>query len=242
MSACRRSRRSSYEARRSRHNNVLFLTPSPGDLRNSNKPSVFEYSFSHGSVVTMTAIAALMLLLRPAVAGPEGGTVVAGQAAISQAGPVTSINQSTNKAIINWQGFSVGAKETVNFYQPGTSSVTLNRVIGNETSVINGALNANGQVFIVNSAGVLFGKGAQVNVGGLVASTLDISNSDFMVGNYKFSGTSSASIVNQGRIRAGEGGYVALLGKTVSNEGRDQRTARHGGDVVRREDHAQFRG
>ena len=167
----------------------------------------------------MTAIAALMLLQRPAVAGPEGGTVVAGQAAISQAGPVTNVNQSSNKAIINWQGFSVAPQETVNFHQPTASSVTLNRVIGNETSVINGALNANGQVFIVNSAGVLFGKGSQVNVGGLVASTLDISNSDFMAGNYKFSGTSSASIVNQGRIRAGEGGYVALLGKTVSNEG-----------------------
>jgi large exoprotein involved in heme utilization and adhesion len=96
-------------------------------------------------------------------------------------------------------------------------------VIGNEQSIINGAINANGQVFIVNSAGVLFGKGSQVNVGGIVASTLDISNSDFMAGNYKFSGTSNASVVNQGRIRAhggGEGGgYVALLGKTVSNEG-----------------------
>jgi hypothetical protein len=92
-------------------------------------------------------------------------------------------------------------------------------VIGNETSVILGALNANGQVFIVNSAGVLFGKNAQVNVGGLVASTLDISNANFMAGNYTFSGNSSASVVNQGRIHAHGGGYVALLGNTVSNDG-----------------------
>ncbi|WP_041559705.1 filamentous hemagglutinin N-terminal domain-containing protein [Afipia carboxidovorans] len=70
----------------------------------------------------------------------------------------------------------------MNFYQPGASSVTLNRVIGNETSVINGAINANGQVFIVNSAGVLFGKGSQINVGGLVASTQDISNKDLWLG------------------------------------------------------------
>jgi large exoprotein involved in heme utilization and adhesion len=97
--------------------------------------------------------------------------------------------------------------------------VTLNRVIGNETSVINGALNANGQVFIVNSAGVLFGKGVQVNVGGIVASTPDITNQNFMAGNYTFSGNSSASVINRGKIHAADGGYVSLLGKTVSNNG-----------------------
>jgi filamentous hemagglutinin family protein len=167
----------------------------------------------------MTAIAALLIAQRAALGGPIGGSVVEGSAGISQSGSVTNINQSTNKAIINWQGFSIGANETVNFNQPGSSSVTLNRVIGNETSVISGALNANGQVFIVNSAGVLFSKNAQVNVGGLVASTLDISNANFMAGNYTFSGNSSASIVNQGTIRAHGGGYVALLGNTVSNDG-----------------------
>lgn len=169
--------------------------------------------------LTMTAIAALLVLSRPVLAEPRGGTVVDGAAMISQVGTATNINQSSNRAIINWQGFSVGANEAVNFYQPNASSVTLNRVIGNETSIINGAINANGQVFIVNSAGVLFGQGSQVNVGGLVASTLDISNQDFMAGNYVFSGTSNAAVINQGRIRAHGGGYVALLGKTVSNEG-----------------------
>src|SRR5215510_9359753 len=167
----------------------------------------------------MRAVAALLIAQRTALAGPVGGSVVEGSAGISQSGSVTNVNQSTNKAIINWQSFSIGAKETVNFNQPGSSSVTLNRVIGNETSVISGALNANGQVFLVNSAGVLFSKGAQVNVGGLVASTLDISNSDFMAGKYRFSGTSAASVVNQGNIRAHGGGYIALLGRIVSNDG-----------------------
>ncbi len=171
------------------------------------------------SFVTMTAIAALLLPPRMASAEPLGGTVISGSAGITQAGSVTNINQSSGKAIINWQGFSVAPQETVNFNQPNSASVTLNRVIGNETSVISGALNANGQIFIVNSAGVLFGKGAQVNVSGLVASTRDISNADFLAGNYTFSGGSSAAVVNQGRIRAGQGGYVALLGKTVSNDG-----------------------
>jgi filamentous hemagglutinin family protein len=168
---------------------------------------------------TMTAVAALLIAQRTAFAGPSGGSVVAGSASISQSGSTTNVNQSSNRAIINWQGFSIGANETVNFNQPGSSSVVLNRVIGNETSVISGALNANGQVFIVNSAGVLFGKNAQVNVGGLVASTLDISNANFMAGNYVFSGNSAAAVVNQGSIRAHGGGYVALLGNTVSNDG-----------------------
>jgi filamentous hemagglutinin family protein len=182
-------------------------------------PRIGRRCFSTGCFATMTAIAALMIAQRPALAGPTGGTVVDGSAGISQSGAVTNINQSSGKAIINWQGFSIGGNETVNFNQPDRSSITLNRVIGNETSVISGALNANGQVFIVNSAGVLFGKGAQVNVGGLVASTLDISNANFMAGNYTFAGSSSASIVNQGRIHAHGGGYVALLGNTVSNDG-----------------------
>ncbi|WP_316168154.1 MULTISPECIES: beta strand repeat-containing protein [unclassified Bradyrhizobium] len=168
---------------------------------------------------TMTAVTALLIGQRATFAAPLGGTVVEGSAGISQAGSTTNINQSSNKAIINWQGFSIGTGETVNFNQPGSSSVTLNRVIGNETSVISGALNANGQVFIVNSAGVLFGKNAQVNVGGLVASTLDISNANFMAGKYTFSGNSAASVVNQGSIHAHGGGYVALLGNTVANDG-----------------------
>jgi filamentous hemagglutinin family protein len=168
---------------------------------------------------TATAVATVMALPRPGLAGPNGGTVVSGSATISQSGSTTNINQSTNNAVINWQGFSISSSETVNFNQPGSTSATLNRVIGNEQSIISGALNANGQVFIVNSAGVLFTRGAQVNVGGLVASTLDISNQNFMAGNYSFSGSSSASIVNQGRIHANDGGYIALLGKTVSNDG-----------------------
>ncbi len=176
-------------------------------------------ALKRGGFAAMTAIAAVLALPRPGEAGPSGGTVVQGSAGISQAGNTTNINQSTNRAIIDWQGFSIGPQETVNFYQPSSSAVTLNRVIGNEQSVISGALNANGQVFIVNSAGVLFTKGSQVNVGGLVASTLDISNASFMAGNYVFSGPSTASVVNQGAIHAHDGGYVVLLGKTVSNEG-----------------------
>ena len=170
------------------------------------------------SMLFLTGMGAL-LPTASSLAGPQGGVVVSGQANISANGSTTNINQSSNQAIINWQLFSIAPKETVNFNQPSATTVTLNRVIGNEKSIIEGALNANGQVFIVNSAGIVFTKSAQVNVGGLVASTLDISNSNFIAGKYQFSGKSTASVINNGNIQANPGGYVALLGNTVSNQG-----------------------
>ncbi|WP_181335278.1 filamentous hemagglutinin N-terminal domain-containing protein [Hyphomicrobium methylovorum] len=177
--------------------------------------------FSAGILHRLVACTAIASLVTPhlAFAEPAGGNVVSGAASISQTGPVTNINQTTGKAIINWQGFSVAPHETVNFHQPDASSVTLNRVIGNESSIIQGALNANGQIFLVNSNGILFSDAAKVSVGGIVASTLDISNDDFLAGNYTFAGSSAASVVNKGTISATQGGYVSLLGKTVSNQG-----------------------
>jgi filamentous hemagglutinin family protein len=162
-----------------------------------------------------------LLLASPSIsrANPAGGHVVAGDADIVPQGKTTNIDQRSSTAIIDWQRFSIAPDETVNFNQPTAFSATLNRVIGNERSVIAGALNANGRVFIVNSAGVLFSKSAQVDVGGLVASTLDISNKDFGSGKYVFSGASTASVINRGHIRASSRGTVALLGKTVANEG-----------------------
>ena len=150
---------------------------------------------------------------------PTGGTVVAGQATINQAGNALNINQSTDKAAIDWQSFSVGQGNTVNFVQPNASSVALNRVLGNDVSVIQGAINANGQVFLVNQNGVLFTPTAQVNVGGIVASTQNISTDDFMSGKFKFSGNSTGTVENQGNITTADGGYVALIAAKVINSG-----------------------
>ncbi len=152
-------------------------------------------------------------------AAPTGGMVTTGSATISQGGSVTTINQSTAKASINWQDFSIAKNETVNFVQPSASSVTLNRVIGTNRSLIEGAMNANGQVLLLNPNGVLFSKEATVNVGGLVASTLNITAANFQAGNYVFEGNSQNSIINMGTITAANGGYVAMMGKTVQNEG-----------------------
>src|SRR6185436_8616775 len=149
---------------------------------------------------------------------PAGGAVSAGGATIASGGGTMTINQSSQNVAINWQSFSIGQTEAVKFVQPNSSSVALNRVTGADASSIMGSLSANGKVFLVNPNGILFAKGAEVNVGGLVASTRNISDGDFMAGNYKFAGSGSGTVVNQGSINA-DGGYVALLGATVSNEG-----------------------
>lgn len=160
-------------------------------------------------------------LMGPGVvhAGPVGGQVTAGAATVSQSGATTNVNQSTANVSINWQSFNVGAQETVNFAQPTASSIAVNRIADTNGSTIFGKLNANGQVFLINPNGVLFGAGSQVNVGGLVASTLDVSDSALNSASRTFSGAGKGSVVNQGTITAADGGYVALLGNTVSNQG-----------------------
>lgn len=166
-----------------------------------------------------------MALLLPALAGaadlPSGGQVTAGQGQIgTPANNQMVIDQASNKLAIDWQSFDIAAGNKVTFNQPGRDAVALNRVLGADGSKIMGQLDANGRVFIVNPNGVLFGKDAQVNVGGLVASTLDISNSDFEAGHYAFKGNGkNAAVVNNGKISATDGGSVALLGGTVSNNG-----------------------
>ena len=151
---------------------------------------------------------------------PLGGSVSAGSASISSGGGSTTITQSTQNAVINWQSFNIGQNEGVHFIQPNSWSIALNRVLGPDPSSIFGSLTANGKVFLVNPNGILFGKGAQVNVDGLVASTLNISDADFMAGNYRFAGSSNNAVLNQGAINTNAGGgYVALLGTSVGNDG-----------------------
>ncbi|HET7635070.1 MAG TPA: filamentous hemagglutinin N-terminal domain-containing protein, partial [Burkholderiales bacterium] len=155
---------------------------------------------------------------------PTGGSVVAGSATISNPTATSRrITQSSDKAIINWQGFSIGKPNSVQFVQPGSGSVVLNRVVGDNPSAIYGSLSANGQVFLVNPRGIYFGPGASLDVGGLVASTLDISNKDFLDGNYVFSRSdasgSGAGVTNAGTINTRAGGYVVLAGDYANNSG-----------------------
>jgi len=162
----------------------------------------------------------LSMLCSAAYAAPEGGNISSGSGTIAQSGTTTSVNQQSQNLAIDWQTFSIGADEAVNFNQPNASSVALNRVLGQDASSILGSLNANGQVFILNPNGVLFGSTAQVTVGGLVASTLSLSDTELIAGNYSFGKTVKAgSVVNQGNLNAANGGYIALLAPEVRNEG-----------------------
>jgi filamentous hemagglutinin family protein len=165
-------------------------------------------------------VTALLSTVSCLSAAPQGGSVIVGDATISTNGCITNINQSSNKASINWDSFNISANESVNFNQPNIDSITLNRVIGNEKSVIDGALNANGQVWLLNSNGVLFGKSASINTSGLLATTANISNSDFLANKYNFTNSSSNSIINEGNIEIVNAGSVVLASKEVINSGK----------------------
>ena len=153
-----------------------------------------------------------------AFALPTEGIVTAGEAAISSSSPTEMhIKQESRKAIIDWKTFGISNNEALNITQPDSRSTLLNRVLGNEPTNIFGTLSSNGLIFLVNPSGILFAPGASVNVGGMVASTLSIKESDFMAGKYAFfRDGATAPVVNQGVLT---GGFVALLSGSASNHG-----------------------
>ncbi|MDX1455039.1 MAG: filamentous hemagglutinin N-terminal domain-containing protein [Gammaproteobacteria bacterium] len=176
------------------------------------------------SLLRKPASVALLGIPGIALAGPEGGEVVHGNAFITNPNTTTThIDQLTDRAIINWDSFNVGADEYVIFDQLSASSIVLNRVLGGDASYILGQIQANGQVFLVNPQGVFFAEGASIDVQGLLATTLDISDQDFIAGDYSFNrvlaDTSTGQVINDGTITAGNGGYVLLAGDFTENNG-----------------------
>jgi len=175
-------------------------------------------------------------------AEPTGGVVKSGSASIKSDGNtgaiVTTIKQNNPGVLgLEWSSFNIGRNETVNFIQPTVNSVAFNRILDSQGSQILGKINANGSVWLVNPNGLFFGRDAQVNVGGLVASTLNTMNPQGF-GSYSqnLAGNSTATIENQGLINAGYstppgtpkvGGFVALVGHSVKNTG-DIKTAEGG--------------
>ena len=156
----------------------------------------------------------------PANMLPTGGQVNAGQASISTSGANMVIQQSSSRASINWQSFNVGSNAQVQFQQPDANSVTLNRVMSADPSQIFGRISANGQIVLTNPAGIYFAPNARVDVGGLIATTHDISDADFMAGKSRFDrNASTGSVVNEGELKAALGGYIALLAPEVRNQG-----------------------
>ena len=170
--------------------------------------------------VSLVALVAAVAGSAAAQTLPTGGTVAQGTASIGAAsGGQMTVSQTSSRAVINWTGFSIGSGGQVTFNQPSASSAILNRVTGSQASQLAGSLSANGQVFLVNPNGVeISGTGSVDASGGFLASSLDVSDADFMNGTLSFSGASTAgSVVNQGSIVSG--GFAVLLGTSVSNSG-----------------------
>lgn len=160
------------------------------------------------------------LMLSPSLwAAPQGGQVTAGSGQISQAGATTTIQQNSQNLSLTWKSFNTDRGNTVNFVQPNATAVAVNRILDTNGTLFLGTLNANGVVYVINPNGVVFGQGAQVNVGGLVASTLDVSDKQIGTNRQTFSGNSTAGVSNAGTITASNGGSVVLLGNQVSNTG-----------------------
>ena len=172
---------------------------------------------------------------------PTGGTVVRGTATISQTATAQAaamtVNQTSQRAVVNWNTFNLGSAASVNFVQPNAQAVILNRVTDSNPSQIFGRITSNGQVFITNANGVYFSPTSSVDVGAITATTHSISNDNFMSGNYVFERNgATGKVVNEGRINAALGGYVALLAPEVQNTGvvvaRAGTVAMAAGDII----------
>lgn len=172
-------------------------------------------------LLSSVAAVAFNAMAGTAWAGPQDGIISAGSASITQNGTTTNITQQSDKAILDWRSFDVGVDERVDFHQPTSSSMTLNRINDTDASRIDGAITANGHVMLINPNGIVFGAGAQVDVGSLTATTADIDNDDFMAGQLDFNkaGKNDASIINYGSITAKEAGLVSLVAPRVENHG-----------------------
>ncbi|WP_426085221.1 YDG domain-containing protein [Janthinobacterium sp. PSRC1-1] len=182
--------------------------------------AVHERARGKGKSANRRLIASVLLAAsHSAMAGPTGGQVTAGNGTINQNGATTTVTQASQNLSLNWQSFNTSSGETVNFVQPSASAIAVNRIGGNSATQFYGALNANGQVYLINPNGVLFGAGSQINVGGLVASTLDTGDAGLGGATRRFTGSGTGSIINQGAINTGNGGYVAFIGNQVSNSG-----------------------
>jgi filamentous hemagglutinin family protein len=156
----------------------------------------------------------------PAWALPQGATVVNGQVSVTQPASGSQVINASNGAIINWKQFSIGAGETTQFIQPSSTSAVLNRVVGPDVSQLLGQLKANGQVFLINPNGIVIGGSARIDTNSFIASTLDLTDADFLAGKLRFFESSGAGRVrNDGVITSAPGGRIVLIAPDIENTG-----------------------
>ena len=178
------------------------------------------HSARHLLLVTVSSYA--VTLSSTAYGLPQGGSVAAGNATITSSGPVAIVTQGSDRAVIDWKGFDVGAGEKVEFHQPSAASVTFNRIHDQRPSEIFGRISANGQVILSNPNGMLFGRDSRIDVAGLVATSASTGTDAFMRGGrlaLDQAGHPDARIINRGTITAKEAGLVALVAPSVENTG-----------------------
>jgi len=216
---------------------VSELTPSKGKSRSCvlNGAALAENDSESGNIAKSKTRLRLKLIIfalaycftLKAEANPTGAQIVSGSANVKQSGNLLTVTNSPN-AIINWQGFSIGAGQTTNFIQQSASSSVLNRVVGPDPSSLLGTLTSNGRVYLINPAGILVGQGARIDVGSFISSSLNLSNADFLAGKLNFtapspagggSGEGAVSVINNGTITTPEGGSVYLVAPQVENYG-----------------------
>lgn len=167
-------------------------------------------------------LAAWLLLAGPAAALPQGATVVSGRVTVATPSPTLQVvTQTSARGIVDWTSFSLAAGERVRFDQPSSSAVLLNRVTGSDPSRLFGQVQSNGQIFLLNPNGVVFGSSARIDVGSLVASTLTLSDADFLAGRYALreGATPAGALVNEGTIRSAPGGAVVLAAPQLTQAG-----------------------
>ncbi|HBB1431219.1 TPA: filamentous hemagglutinin N-terminal domain-containing protein, partial [Escherichia coli] len=203
---------------------VSEITAGVGKAKATGRVEGVKASRRGVRAMALSLLSGMIMMANPVTAAnlPTGGQIVAGSGSIqTPSGNQMNIIQNSQNMVANWNSFDIGKGNTVQFYQPNSSAVALNRVVGGGESKIMGNLKANGQVFLVNPNGVLFGKDASVSTSGFVASTRDIKNDDFMNRRYTFSGgqNAGAEIVNQGALTTNAGGYIVLAADKVSNSG-----------------------
>lgn len=197
----------------------------------NNQPQTTARSWWHQSLcyllilaLTTPGLPSYAVLANNAL--PSGGNISAGSGTINSQGNNMTINQGSDKLVINWSGYNIGRDASVTYVQPNARAVALNRVLSADPSQIYGRLSANGQVILINPNGVVIGPGAKIDVGAMIISTMNLSDSDFLSNNYHFTTPSVDTlsvalpkIINQGTITSRAGGYVHLIGHNIQNEG-----------------------
>src|SRR5471032_716480 len=198
-------------------------------LVTNRKRRVTRYLNSSALTAPLMAFGAASAFMGPASAQtldagalPQNPNVAGGAATFAQSGKTLTVTQSTDRTVIDWRSFNIGADAQTNFNQPNSGSIAVNRVNASaDPSRIEGGLQANGQVWILNPNGVLFGKTARVNAAGIVASTANIDTTRFMAGDNQltFTGQDSGAVVNEGHISVGDSGLAAFVAPSVRNSG-----------------------